>query len=280
MTALFGKVLSVAVGSLEIGDLDQSFKIERATSRSPGTAEIKVANLAQASRARIGSGEIVRLWAGLGLAQGEAPLLFQGDIRRAWTAREGVNTITTIQARDGGSAIATVRMSRSYGPGTPAITVVRDAVRALGIGAGNLEDFASAYALRNGSRNLAAGYVAHGSARDVLNALLRAAGLRWSIQGGALQVQAQGRALASRGPVLASDTGLVSAAWDETGIRTGGRRGVLACKALIQPGIEPGRLVRVESEAATGTFEVRKAVWTGDTRTSDWHVTCDLRPRA
>jgi hypothetical protein len=280
VSTLFGRVWSVSVGSLDVSDLDLSFKVERATSRSPGTAEIKISNLSETNRARVESGDVVRLWAGLGVPQGEAPLVFHGDIRRAWTAREGVNRITTITGRDGGAAIATVRMSRSYGPGTPAVQVLRDAVSVLGIGVGNLADFESAYRLRNGSTALAAGYVAHGNARDVLNRFLRAAGLRWSIQGGALQVMTQGRALQSRAVVLAPDSGLVAAAWDETGQRTQGRRGVLSVKALIQPGIEPGRLVRVESEAATGTFEVRKAVWAGDTRTADWHVTCDLRPRA
>jgi hypothetical protein len=242
VSTLFGRVWSVSVGSLDVSDLDLSFKVERATSRSPGTAEIKISNLSDTNRARVESGDIVRLWAGLGCPQGEAPLIFHGD--------------------------------------TPAVQVLRDAVQTLGIGRGNLADFESAYRLRNGSTALAAGYVAHGNARDVLNRFLRAAGLRWSIQGGALQVMTQGRALQSRAVVLAPDSGLVAAAWDETGQRTQGRRGVLSVKALIQPGIEPGRLVRVESEAATGTFEVRKAVWAGDTRTADWHVTCDLRPRA
>jgi hypothetical protein len=268
---LFGRQWRLVVGDRDLSDLDLAFEITRSTHREPNPAIIQVWNLNRDTRARVEAAETVALYAGFS----DPPQIFSGDVRRVFTERDGVDTVTTITGRDGGRAYADVTVSRSYAPGTPVLTVVRDTVDAMGIGRGNLADFA--YSLR-GTDNLADGYVAHGRASRVLNDTIRASGNRWSVQNGSLQVQQQGRPLQLRTTVLAPDSGLVgSPAWDETGKRTGGRRGLLTATALIQSGIEPGRLVRIESAEVTGDFEVRAAKYKGQTRGNDWYAALTLR---
>lgn len=277
MTALFGRSWSLSVGNLDLSDLDLTFKVERSISREPNTAEIQIYNLSHESRATVEAGGIVRLSAGYG---DNPPLLFRGDSRIVWTARDAtVDTVTTVQARDGGRAYSEAQVSRAYGPGTPCTQPLRDVIRVMDIGEGNLGDFTTAFQLRNGADTFADGFVAHGPCRRVLNDILRAAGLRWSVQNGALQVMRAGVALQYQSVVLASDSGLIeSPTWDERGNRTQGRSGVVTAKTLIQPGIEPGRKIRIESETITGDFEVRKISYSGDTRGDDWIATLECRP--
>jgi hypothetical protein len=276
MTALFGRSWFLSVGSLDIGDLDLSFKIEKSTLREPNTAEIVVYNLSAASRSLIEAGGIVQLRAGYG---SDCPILFRGDSRDVWTVPDAVDSATTITARDGGRAYSEARVSQPYGPGTACTQPLRDAIRVMEIGEGNLSDFTAAFALRNGADTFADGYVAHGPAHRVVNDIVRGAGLRWSVQNGSLQILQQGRALQSRSVVLSSDSGMVeSPAWDDRGHRTRGRAGTVTAKALIQPGLEPGRQVRIESRNITGDFEIRKVTYQGDTRADDWYATIEGRP--
>lgn len=275
MSALFGRQWSLSVGSLDLSDLDLSFKVARTTRREPNSAEIQVFNLSRQTRARVEQGGLIRLYAGY-----EDPAqIFQGDSRYVYTTRDGTEQITTLIARDGGHGYVDSPISRAYAPGTPVETVIRDALDVMGIGRGNLADFV--YGL-DGGQDLADGYVAHGPANRVLNDLIRASGCRWSVQHGALQVQRRGQALQTRVVVLSPDSGLLgSPTWDERGLRSGGRRGVLTCVTLIQPGIEPGRMVRIDTVDVTGDFEVRGIEYVGDTRADDWTASLTLRrPRA
>lgn len=271
---LFGRQWVLTVGDLDLSDFDLEFKIERTTHRNPNAAEIKIWNLARETRATVEGGGLVRLRAGYA----DPPMIFSGDSRAIWTVPDKVDRVTWIRARDGGNAYANAEISQGYGPGTPVIHVLDDVIRAMGIGRGNVADFAAAFALRNGSNTFADGYVAHGLARTVLNDIIRGARLRWSIQFGSLQILASGEPLQSETLILSSDTGLVdSPTWDERGQRTGGRQGVLTAKCLIQGGLEPGRQVQIEGDQVTGTFEIRKTVYTGNTRGQDWYANLELR---
>ncbi len=274
MPALYDRKWALSVAEIDLSDLDIAFRVERSTRREPNTAEIRVWNLSPATRAVVEIGGIVVLRAGYA----DPPMLFRGDSRAIWTTREGSDWITTITARDGGRAYSEARIARSYQAGTSIVSVLEDLVSDLEIGRGNLDEFVSAYTLRNGATTFPDGYVAAGSAARVLSDLVRAAGLRWSVQSGALQIMLRGQAIQTREVVLSADSGMVeSPTWDETGTRTRGRRGLLSVKTLIQPGIDPGRRVRVQSALVDGDFEVSKAAYSGDTRGDDWYASLSLR---
>lgn len=272
MSRLFLRQWRLRVGPLDLSDLDLSFKIERSTRRLPNAAEIKIWNLSRDTRATIEAGNRIVLHAGFE----DPPVIFSGDLRFVWTERESVDSVTVLSARDGGRAYADAEISRSYAAGVGIESVLRDCVSDMGIGVGNLADFT--YSMRSGPQTFADGFTAHGRASRVLNDILRGCGFRWSVQHGALQIQQHGRALQTREVLLSPNTGLIgSPSWDESGKQTGGRRGVLTARSLIRNGLEPGRLVRVDSESATGDFEIQKGVYTGNTRSDDWY--CDLELR-
>lgn len=293
MADLWGRSWALSIGSRDLSECDFKFKTERHIHRSPNTAEIQVFNVSPETRAYVEGAArpfhrpgtprveipdgVVRLAAGHG---DDPPQQFRGDVRVAWTEwPTNTDSALCVTARDGGHAYTEGRVSRAYPAGTSLATVVRYVVSTLEIGEGNLSEFLSAFQLRTGQTTLAGPHTLHGRSHVAMSSLCRAAGLRWSVQSGALQLQRQGEPLASRSVLLNAETGLVgSPVWDERGRRTRGRRGRAQVQCLIQPGLDPGRKVRVESDTVEGDFEIRKVALTGDTRANEWFADLELRP--
>ncbi len=271
---LSGRTWKVTIGSLDVTQLDLTFDIIKTSTREPNTAEVRVFNLSPGNKSTISAEEDPRLLVRAGYGD-PPPLLFLGNSRRLFTERKGTDLITTVQASDSGSALQIVRLSRSYNEGTPVLSVVRDSVNALGIGEGNLSDFESAYTARNGTDNFPDGYTTDGPARNVLNSLIRAAGLRWSVQDGVLQIQRPGTPLQTQAVLLSPSTGLVGS--PTRGAAESCKRPNVSAQALIQPEFYPGRRVVLQS-SIEGTYEILKIKYVGNTRGQDWYANLELRP--
>ena len=273
MSDLFDRRYLLTVGTLDVSALDLSFDVTKSTTREPNTCEVRITNLGRDNRSTLATAEAPRvvLRAGYASDGDPPPLIFLGGARRVYTEREGVDVVTTVQASDSGSELLAGRVSRSYAPGTRATSVLADAVDAAGIGRGNLADFEASYTARNGSSVFADGYVADGPARRTIQALARAAGLRWSVQDGALQLQRAGQALQQTAPLLSAASGLV-------GTPTRDEHGKVAATALLQPGLDPGRRVVLESSEVSGSYEIRQVVYKGSTAGAEWYATLELAP--
>jgi hypothetical protein len=57
--------------------------------------------------------------------------VFKGNIKQAWSAREGVNMVTTIECFDGGTAFVNGMTEKSYPPGTPYNAILLDLMKSL-----------------------------------------------------------------------------------------------------------------------------------------------------
>jgi len=263
----------LTVGDLDVSELDLQFTVNRSTTHEPNTAEIRIYNLSADSRARLTAAERPRVVLRAGYAgDGDPPpRLFNGSARDITSEPDGQEIVTTLQCSDSGREIQTARISRSYNPGVRVITVLRDAVEALGIGEGNLREFESSYATRTGATIFADGYVADGPARRIVQDIARAAGLRWSVQNGALQLMRSGQALQTTAPSISSASGLI-------GTPTRDDKGKVSATALMQPGLEPGRRIVMASREIRGGYEVRQVELRGDTAGTDWYAIMDLAP--
>jgi len=271
---LFDRTWKVTIGNLDVTALDLTFDIVKTSGREPNTAEVRIVNAGRDSRSRIEAEDDQRLEVRAGYDE-DPPLLFLGNARRVYTERRGTELVTTVQASDSGRELLVSRMCTAYAEGTPAVVVVRDAINALGIGEGNISDFEDAYTARNGTNNFPDGFVASGQARRVLNGLVRAAGLRWSVQDGVLQLQRPGQPLQTQAVLLSPSTGLVGS--PTRGAPERRQRPKVSAQALIQPEFYPGRRVVLQS-SIEGTYEISKIKYTGDTRGQDWYATLELRP--
>jgi hypothetical protein len=93
------------------------------------------------------------------------------------------------------------------------------------------------------------GYVASGDAVSQLDRVCRSCGLEWSVQDNQLQLLERGKALQEDGIVLAPGSGLLES--PELG-----KGGVVRCKALMIPGLYPGRRVELRTQHVRGVYRI------------------------
>ena len=270
MATLYQRAWSAKIHTLDVSDLDLEFKIEKSIRREPNTCELRIWNLSESSRGVVSEVRRPEIEVRAGyVTEGRPPVIFRGSARVLHTL-DGVDGVTVANGRDGGREYQVSRVSKAYRPGVRVITVLRDAVEALGVGFGNLNEFED-LSLSNGADTFSDGYVAHGSASRVVSDILRGSGLRWSIQNGSIQILRRRQPLQTQAAYITKDSGLIgSPSQDE--------KGLVTAVVLIQPGIDPGYRVELESKHVRGTFEVRRVSYDGSTFGEPWHATLELRP--
>lgn len=251
--------------ALRVDGLRVVFKIDRDLQPSPNQGEITIYNLSEASRAKLEDvGQRVVLEAGY---EGSVAQIFSGDVRRAFSTKQGPDWVTKIEAGDGERAIAFARVSKSYGPGTPQADVMKDTIRALKTDPGNaLEKVAQMVG------EFASGFVQHAKASTELTRLLKQQGYSWSIQDGRVEVLGpNGDHLPEVVPVLTPETGLIGS--PSIGIPTKKKQAAtMKCRSVLLPTLRPGQRVSLKSAAISGLFLAVKVVHAGDTHGSDFHT--------
>lgn len=264
---LFRRAWRVSVGAQGFDDFDFEFKVVRELASKPNTCELKLYNLAESTRGRIASGDLVRLEAGYttGLT-----LLFSGDVRRVSSKTEGTDRVTTVEAGDGEHAINRARVLRSFGPSTTIDTVVAALAEAAGVGVGNAREALLGAGLGRASGGYPQGTVVDASVAEELTRVCASAGFEWSIQDGVLQLLRRGSALDRLAVVLSADTGLLEASTNKSG--------KLSAKALLIPDLVPGRKVDLRSPNARGVFRVTKAEYSGATQGDEWTAAIEGSP--
>lgn len=265
----------VVVGTLDLSELDLTFKVKRTAAPRAGTAEIVIFNPSPASRNELRGLRrgLVRVEAGY--EEGRS-LIFQGDSRKVDLTREGEDWKVKITAGDGEYAIRTARVARSFGPNARLEDVVRALAETLGLGLGNALAALQGASLGTTGQTFPEGVVLHGTASQELTRLCSSARLEWSCQDGNLQLLPAGQPVTQTAVLLRDDTGLVDTPEP-------GRHGTVQATALIQPDLLPGRLVRLESETLTGTYRIETVEYNGDTKagSSDWTAKLVMRlPRS
>lgn len=246
------------------------FKVARGTSPSsstpgasaPSPATITIYNLSPESRAAcaVKDADVV-LGAGY---QGNEHAVFVGQVIRAMSEREGPDWKTTIQAGDGVRAHRDSIGSFAFGKNARAGDAVRQLVEAMGL------------TLSTGSRlptrAMSCGWSFVGRPSDGLDALLLGIGARWSVNGGLVTVLDSDPTEDTNAVLLDADHGLI-------GSPSFGEKGTVKAKALIQPGLVPGRalkLVTLGGAAASGAFTIQKADLDGDTHGQPWYVDLEI----
>lgn len=283
MPRLFNRTAALTVGigsgqALRFTGVDFKFGVQKSLDRSPNTAEIEVFNLSQASRNQIEEQEIQRVQLEAGYAgEGGTSVIFVGDKRKAWSRRDGVDIVTTIEAADGERAARGRRVNQSFGPGTTVDSVLESVAGVFGgedgIGLGNLTALTrNSLEFEGNGAEFPEGTVASGAALGVMRGIAAGAGAELSIQDQNFQILRRGKALPDEAVKLDSTTGLIESPSADS-------EGLVTARSLIIPGIFPGRLVAIKSEFVGGLFRVEKATYTGDTSTgaAEWYIDIEAK---
>lgn len=272
--ANFGRVCEVNVGGLRVESLRVGFTIDKTTKREPNTCELAVYNLSRAHREALetGYGKLrvpgtklkaipVRLAAGY--VESGMSLLFYGQLREVFSRPEKDGSWVTILRSGDGDRATRARATFGFRPGVSLTRVVESLTGEMGIGLGNAGKQLLLAELAGVGQTIARGATFEGSAPEQLDALLRSAGYEWSIQDNALQVVPIGKSLDTVGVVLSPQTGLVD-------VPTLDEKGNLQARALLLPGLVPGRRVKLRAASLRGVWRLERVRYVGDTHGEDW----------
>lgn len=267
---LFERVWSLRIGTHDVTGLDFEADISKSTKREPNKCSLTVFNLRKEHRDAIAAGIEIEVNAGYARAGGPHRR-FTGAVKKIAHSRNDVDVVTKMDAEDAGDSYSRARINRSFGASSSIEVVVRALVQALGVGPGNLEDWARGLRLEDGSNSFPAGYVVSGSAPRELTRVLHAAGLRWSVQNGVLQLRERGQPVRTTAVRLASDTGLI-------GSPTVGEKGKVTAECLLHPDLYPGAIVVLESDQLRGQYTVAALKDTLRSRGTEWKNSLELAP--
>lgn len=264
MSLLFHRELAVSVmppgqAGVRITGSRVSFTVEKSSARAPNSLEIKIYNLNDTTTAALLRRDYTLiLEAGY---KDAVEVLYVGDILTATDAWEAPERITTLSCGDGSKAIRSSTINASFRGGVTAEQIFARLAQSMGLPLGDVRGL--------GDAGYSSGYSMSGSTASALDRLARRLGVTWSVQDGHLVVRPLGEASPGATVLLSASTGLLgSPERTETGVRV---------RSLLQPGLSPGRKIRVDSRLLDGDFVVEKVTHTGDTHGDDWSSEAEAR---
>lgn len=256
---------------IEVSGLRVTFRVEKTSSSEPNAATIGVYNLAEFSRGRIRvKDQAVVLRAGyVDLVEH----VCAGVIKRVEHRREGVDTVTEIEIKDGGQDLLEPEFRRSYAAGTSRRRIIEAILSTM------THTTAGTVSAAGVAGSISSKLSFSTTCKLALDRLARAWGFEWSIQDGAVQILDPDGTI---DPVelaikLTPDTGLIGSpartgqeGRRTTRSRTRAQRAGAKFRCLLTPSIRPGRYVLLESEFVSGAFKVQSVEHQGDTHGDDW----------
>ena len=115
-----------------------TFNIVRNTMAQANTGRFTILNLAEDTRRRIYKDKFttnvykgIELRAGYGESKETLPLIFKGNIKQAYSQRNGVNYETSIEAYDAGFAYVNSNTGRSFAKGTTDKQIIESLIKDL-----------------------------------------------------------------------------------------------------------------------------------------------------
>lgn len=234
------------------------FKIEKDTSSTVNKAEIRIYNLSSNSRGLAENPNIlVELFAGYGK---EPKLLFRGNPSRVISTIGGPDSVTTFDVGDGLKSFQNSRVDLSFKQGTPAKDIFQTLTNSLGLARGEQKGIPE--------KSFPSGLSLSGPVRDHMNYLTGKLDLEWSVQNGAVQILPKGKSTDQAAFLLSAETGLIGSPNKKD-------KG-LEVVSLLQPDINPGRTVEIQSKFVNGQFRVEKVSHEGDTSDTAWFTRIEI----
>lgn len=252
---------------LQTSLLRVAFKIKKTLSSDPNKAEIKIYGLSQNTRNNLRQG-FNRVILSAGYADNKA-VIFDGQTTKTEVTRSGADVITKLVAGDGALGIKGGSMSLSFKPGTSIKAVLEEVTKTMpDVKVGILKGI-------DNKTVPAGGYSFGGSTYLFLNSLGKSFDFSWSIQDGLLETVGVDP---SKPGVTVDDAGknayVFNAGSGLIGLPQLQDNGQIKFKALLNPRIKPGRVVKVEtqSELGNGFYKVSEVSYSGDLRGASWYV--------
>lgn len=282
MTELFNRKVQLLVGKRGqtgrlISNLRIVFKVEKSLEKNPNSSSITVYNLSEETRRIIEQeGAVAQLKAGYGTA--EVPVIFQGDLARVTTKKQGPDLITDLEAQDGGEAYQTAEVDLSFAKGVESGQILTSVLDSMGLSKGSVVDFKT-------SLKYLSGFMFSGGAKDALDVVLAKQNLTWSIQDNQLQILPRGKSTTEEVVILNPKTGLIGSPFTTKVLNSDllkkkdkkeAENGI-QFTSLLNPLLKPGRVVSLEAKLVQGLYRVEKVTHNGDTHGTNFFTECEAK---
>ncbi len=297
MSDLYNRKIGLAViagqKALDLSQMRITFRIQAADVEAPGTAIIRVYNLADKTAKSI-QNEYTAVTLQAGYQSGPYGVIFQGSIKQVKRGRElagggVVDSYVELLCADGDPAynfgVINTTVAAGSSP-TQRAAAVATTLKAKGVSQAKLDQLTASTSPTGGI--LPRGKVLFGMARDHLDDVAASTNTTWSIQNGVLTFASMTGYLPGQAVVLNARTGLIAVpeATDQ-GIRV---------RCLLNPFIQVGQRVQIDNKSinqttikqqgfprysdinftadvtADGFYRVLVREFVGDTRGNDWHA--------
>ncbi len=214
------------------------FTVEKTDTSEANKAKISIYNLSPDSRSFIEDEDDLIVFLRVGYV-GSIATAFFGDVVRGETSREGPDILTTIECGDQEKLLQTAHIELGIGPGATNIQLFNLAAEKLGITLGVISGLTEIV--------YSNGYSFSGQASKLLDVLTKQLNVKWSIQDGELMVLPKEKAESEFAVLVTPNSGLVG---NPTKTKDG-----IQFKSLLNPGIRPGKAVKLESKEIQGAFK-------------------------
>ena len=295
---LYNRTCSLVIGTeggkgKELTGLRIAFSIEKGSTKTPNKCSVRVWNMAESTRKQVEViGNVLILKAGYTDDVGPVNI-FAGNVIRSLTTREGPDWVTELELQDGFLEFRDTKASVSFSPGATTSQILTGIAAKFGLPVRQLPVF--------DDKQYANGFAFAGRLRDAMDKVCDNAELSWSIQGREIQIIPKGGVFKKKAIVISPDSGLIGSPEQESQTMTekaaaklgftrnqAGVRSIkeinrdgqeennlmvlgYKVKSLLQPTIEPGGYVQVQSKGINGEFfRVELVTHVGDTHGNEW----------
>lgn len=267
----------VDVGTLRVQGLQLRFRATKDAKGDPDTLDLMIHNLSAASRAKLQHKDVpVVLAAGY---EGNVQVIYEGNARTVDHVRQGADWVTHVQCGSGEQAFAPGAMaSFSLGPGATLGDVMKQLMGGLkGFGIGVDDAMAELQNKPAAALAYPRGYVASAPIVREIDRVAKFGGLQWWIRGRNFVLLDPDETTKETAILLSAETGLILSP-DHGVPQKDGSESYLKARALLTPGLEPGRAVQIESQNIKGLYRVEKVTHEGDLFGSAWSSSIEALP--
>lgn len=278
---LFDRVYQVVIETtgenserIEIEDLRVEFRVKKTSDSDGNTLILNIYNLSLTTRSKIQENDALIIFKA-GYRQESGPeVLFIGEITNVIQDFQPPEIITSIEAIDGNVTLREVRFSESFAAATFALDIVNTLVREAELGVKEI---------RLGVNTLFDnGLTVSGPIKKSLIKLAEATDSEFSIIDNEVQFLPRGDFASVNAVFLSPETGLISrpSPITEDSNELSGIANTLpafAVTSLLNPRINPGAPLQLESADYNGLFRVEDVEYFGDTHGQDWIASAEIQ---
>ncbi len=263
-----------------VTDLQIQFDVSQSADnkKSSNSATVEVYNLSRETLGKLET-EFLECTLAVGYRDTGVQTILTGNVVETRTVKRGVDQVTQFILGEGYTALNHKRIKSLVAPGKTKEDVIEEIRKQMpGVARG-------AYVGTNLSSPILYGYPLNGSPKKMLDRFAKENKLEWRLVNNTLYVSDE-NGLTSRSTdeavLISAETGLIDIPFYSSGelekLDTDPKRRTgVQFKALINPNVQVGKLIRLESTVMpvlNGFYRVAALRYYGDYRGNDWYMDC------